>query len=253
MAITNPKKASGRRKKKDPSSGDSSILPSISTDIVEIERNMIENWFIQLRHWVYNNQKIASRIMWGVISSAVFALIMVFVQSGVVETHNSRLFSLFDKYEDVKGSNLETLSPLLEEAEGLCNALWSTPYSNNGCLIAAAIQIDLNNMAAAAKIMEEYADNTPSNAMEPFSVYLSANIYERSGDLNKALELVTDLAENYSEGDHYDAIFFKKGRLEFATDNKEKALETFEFLTTNFPQSPYNDKARQYTRLIQLP
>jgi len=104
------------------------------------------------------------------------------------------------------------------------------------------------SFAKLDSIMEIY----PEHGLEDDIKYQKANLHLKLRDYNKALELYTDVYENYVEEIRADNSLFAAAEIyEFYLEDLEKAKELYEKLFIDFSNSTYAVEARKRYRILR--
>jgi predicted negative regulator of RcsB-dependent stress response len=253
-ANQNNKKLSNRRKKSD---NEKLGIHSAPSDIVEIERNLVENWMIGLKHWLHINPSTARKIIFGVLIGVVMFFLFIFIYSIVTEKQNSQYYSILLSYEKLKEDSAVKIDPdklkkLQEHANKLCNNLWSTRYSNNGCLLAAILSNEADNKKDAAEFLEKFSKKANNNALAAYTTFLSGYFYETGHDLEHSGAMYKKLDSYVDDKNGKDFTLFHKGRLFYYNDDLVGAEKTFKEIIEKYKSGAYYTNARNYLLLIQL-
>jgi len=251
----NVKKVSNRRKKIE---NEKLGIHTAPTEVVEIERNIIENWLISLKHWLQINPSTARRIILGVVLVMVLFLLLLFTHSALVEKQNSQYYSILLSYEKLREDagvakvNGEKLKKLQELSDKLCKSTWSTRYSNNGCLLSAVFANEAGNKKDSAEFLSKFSTNTPNKALGAYTTFLAAYMFETGKDLDKSMDLYKKLDTLVDEKTGRDFSLFHLGRLYYYNDKFVEAEKSFKEILEKYKASAYQGDAKNYLLLIQL-
>jgi len=251
----NGKKISHRLKK---SNNEKLGIHSIPEEVVEIERNIIENWLISLKHWLHINPSTARKIILGVLVSAVVFFMFIFIHSAVIEKQNSNYYSILMSYEKLKGENNENkiddkkIKKLMEHSHKLCNSLWQTRYSNNGCLLSAILSNEAGNKKDTADFLAKFAAKSHDQALAAYTTFISGYFYEASQDLEHSLELYKKLDKYVDDKNGKDFVLFHKGRLFYYNNKFTEAESSFKEIIEKYKTSNYYKDAKNYLLLVQM-
>lgn len=249
------KKISTRHKKTD---SEKLGIRSVPGEVVEIERNIIENWLISLKHWFHVNTATARKIIFGFLMVMVLFFIVVFTHSAVIEKQNSQYYSILLSYEKLKEDSgvvkidAGKLKKLQEHSDKLCNTTWSTRYSNNGCLLSAIFSNEAGNKKETADFLMKFSKAVHNRAFAAYTTFLSAYFYESNKELDKSIDLYKKLDTLVDEKTGRDFTLFHTGRLYYYSDKLTEAEKSFKEILEKYKSSPYSANAKNYLLLVQL-
>ena len=254
MPSNQNKKISNRRKK---SENEQLGIHSLPTELVEIERNLVENWLISLKHWLHINAASARKIIAGFIIVLVLFFVLLFTHSFIIENQNAKYYSILVTYEQLKDENVvkidgQKLTKLIKISDKLCNSIWSTRYSNNGCLLSAILSDEAGNKKEAADYLAKFSSRVNNKALAAYSAFLSGYFYETNHDLERSMALYKKLDSYVDEKNGKDLALFHQGRILYYNDKLPEAEKTFKEIIDKYKTSAYFSNAKNYLLLIQL-
>ncbi|MDH4263538.1 MAG: hypothetical protein OEV78_10890 [Spirochaetia bacterium] len=254
MPSNQNKKISNRRKK---SENEQLGIHSLPTELVEIERNLVENWLISLKHWLHINASSARKIIVGFISAVVLFFIFLFIHSFIIEKQNAKYYSILVTYEQLKDDNAvkideQKLTKLIKISDKLCNSIWSTRYSNNGCLLSAVLSDEAGNKKEAADYLAKFSSRVNSKAMAAYTAFLAGYFYETNHDLERSMTLYKKLDSYVDEKNGKDLALFHQGRILYYNDKLPEAEKSFKEIIEKYKTSAYFNNAKNYLMLIQM-
>ncbi|MDH4199145.1 MAG: hypothetical protein OEV66_02100 [Spirochaetia bacterium] len=247
------KKISGRRKKTDVPG-----VHKVPGEVVEIERNIIENWMIALKHWLRINPSTARKIIFGFLLTGIIAFMLMFVHSAMTEKQNSDYYVTLLTYEKLKKDapdkklDEKKLKELLSRSVKLCNALWSTRYSNAGCFLSAVFTNELGDSKQTASYLLKFSGKVNSRALAAYAAFYSGYNFESSRDLDQALKLYDKLGSYLDKKTGKDFSLFHRGRIYYYNNKLNEAEKCFKDIIENYKTSGYLGKAKNYLVLVQL-
>jgi len=228
----------------------------IPVDVVEIERNIIENWLLALRHWIKLNSKRAKMVLLSLLALVVVALLVLFVHNAVIEKQSSQYFSAIGKYDEALKKNEtekdKALNELLADTTKLCHATWSTEQSNSGCLLTALIHLELKHTREVAESLKTYATHSGSKALKAYTAFYAAYNYENSDNLDDAYKLYGSLQNILKGTGKEDIALFHQARIEYYRNNLKEASKLIDTILNDYKTSNYTQEAKKYKKLIEL-
>jgi len=109
-----------------------------------------------------------------------------------------------------------------------------------------------NKYDASFAMLDSIMEIYPEHGLEDDIKYQKANLHLKLRDYDKALELYTDVYENYVEEIRADNSLFAAAEIyEFYLEDLEKAKELYEKLFIDFSNSTYAVEARKRYRILR--
>jgi len=248
------RKISRGRKKQDQDSKYG--IHNVPTDVVEIERNIVENWMIFLKHWFQSNQNIGRYIIIGASSLFVLMIFSIFVFSLARDNHNKKFYELLDEYEktakNTTDSKNEILVGIAEKSDALCDKTFKTKYANAGCFLSALIYIELEEDEKSSKALESYSGSVGNDGLAAFTLFFSAYYNEAADDLEKSKKQYERVKRYLKPVDKEDIAIFHLARIHYYQKDYAKAESLFLIIIDNYKSSVYLDAAKKYLLLVSL-
>lgn len=224
--------------------------------IVEIQRNFIEQTLLDLKHWSTENRGIIRSLVLTIIGISFALLILLYIHSLIKEKHNARFYHLVETYDVVKLSppddeREKNLKELTEQTSDLCNAIWPTGASENGCLLLALTWLELNERDKFARYLQEFSDEKNNIALSSYFTFYAAYGYESAFQLEKAYALYESLFDSYKKIKKEDISIYHRARVRYLQGNYDSARELFNQLIKDYSVSAYRTESQQYLLLIE--
>jgi tetratricopeptide (TPR) repeat protein len=111
--------------------------------------------------------------------------------------------------------------------------------------------LEKKDYAKAAEAYLELAEKYEKSYLAPESFFNASGAFEMAGDTDKAIYCLEKILELYKNDSPVGPeACFNLGRIHDGKGNREKAIEYFELLLTDFPESDWTGVAQ--TRIIEL-
>ncbi|MDH5721225.1 MAG: tetratricopeptide repeat protein [Spirochaetia bacterium] len=245
------------RKKTGKNKDISSEIHEVSSDIVEIERNLIENFIFYLRKWIKTNVRVVRYLLILVISSAVLMFLGVFLYSAVKEKHSREFFSLFKEYKKTTEMPLgaeknKAFENIAESSLKLCQTGIKTSYSNNACLISSLSHKNIDKVSESINLLKQYSDKNNTEGLIVYTNMIMAAIYSEKYDIEKSIELFQNILPNLKTYESEDIVLYDLGRMYYYKNDINQAKENFQKIIKDHPQSVMIKNAKEYLTLIAL-
>ncbi|MES0491352.1 MAG: hypothetical protein ABUK01_15265 [Leptospirales bacterium] len=248
------RKGTRSRKKKDQDSKYG--IHTVSKDIVEIERNIIENWLISLKHWFQSNANIGKQIIIGVSSAFVLLILSIFVISMARDSHNKKFYELLDEFDKISkvtaDTKNESLQKLAEKSDALCNKTFKTKFANGGCFLSALIYIELGDDEHTANSLESYSGSVSNDGLAAFTLFFSAYYNESGSDLDKSIQQYERVKRYLKPVEKEDIAMFHLARIYYYKKDYEKSKNLLVNIIDNFKSSVYLEAAKKYLLLVSM-
>ena len=247
----NSKKTNRKRSNRKAEETDSLGIHKIPVDIVEIERNMIENWLLHAKHWIKHNIELARKVTLSVLGSFIFILLLVLIHNAVTQQHNRNFYDYLGEYQSAAGSP-EGLSTLQGKTEKLCNSFWGTSGSQSACLLNSLLTAKTKSPAEAAELLEHYTNKLGNNGLGAFFRFYTGYYHESAGNFDEALKHYRQLQAELATIEQEDLAIFHVGRILYYQGDLVKAKELFVSLVEHYPAGSFTGQAKKYISIISL-
>ena len=227
------------------------------TEVVHIERNILEDFIISLKKWVHHNKTIVKILISVVIISIIITIIVAIIHNSLSKKHNALFFKSFDSYTEYKKitdttSQKEKLLSISKELGKLCDSLIKTKYSENGCLLQAIIHIHLNQNDMILKPLAHYTKYHNNESISALLLFDLARVYENLGQLDKAYETYNEMNEILLPIKKNELALYGRARVLYAQGKFDLALTQFKKLLVEFPLTSNKEKVDRFIRLIYI-
>ena len=209
----------------------------------------------KVAEFISNNRTILW-IFLGVFLAAIiiFAIIDTNIQKRN-DSFSDRIVELQDDYqawtaaEEDKKDELE--SSFLEKAGAYIDSEEGSILADKSHFLRGQLYLQKEEWNSAAEDFMSIVDSSPESYLASVSLYNGAAAYENSGDLAKALEILSRISENYrATSPMLPEVLFNIGRINEAMNNPDDAVAAYKDLTESYPSSNWTNLAK--TRIISL-
>lgn len=226
-----------------------------ATEIVEIERNIIEKMILKVRQKIVNGEIKIRALVFGFLGFSLTALLLLVIHLYRSEAHNASFFNLIEQYEkaarlpDGQARNGE-YARIAVEAGKLCGVFWKTRDSYNGCLLQAAAVSASGNPAQGKDALEQFYHKYGARYIGPFALFYAAYAHEAAGDFAQAAALYKESEAILKAVEKEDIAVFHQGRALYLQGKYEEADALFKKVIDTYSRSQYLEAARQYRMLV---
>lgn len=221
-----------------------------SHELVEIERNPLEQLLLDTKHWLQKNVSLVRYFSLALLVTLVVILAVVFFHSWQIENHSARLFSLLSRLQIAKSQ--ETKNLLLPESEELCRTWWPTYVSRNSCLLSAAILGQDKKYKEMLPFMESFNSSSSKKDALALTLFYQGIASENSGDLQAALGNFQQLEKYLTKTQNQDIAIFQQARILYRQQKWQKAQEMFSKLLKDYASGDYAAECKKYLVLIAV-
>lgn len=220
---------------------------------IEIHRNVIERYVMTVKEFVRENSK---KVKYGTI--AVLAVITVLIAADFIYGHiaskeRGRLDAIMDTYR-AGSANPEIAAKCREDLMVLVRDAKTGHAKDMGTFLLASILFDEKKYQESLEYYIKFADDSSSDALfVPLAVNKAAVCLEEMGKYDQAITLISKHSENKDFLIVMDQMMYNTARLYALKGDTAKAREFFNLVRTDYPQSPYAEKAKERLFLLSMP
>jgi len=220
---------------------------------IEIQRNVIERYVMTVRDFVRENKRIVKYVTIGVLTAVVILIAADLFYGRISSNERGRLDSVMDTYRagsadpEVAAKCREELIALVKDAK--------TGYAKDmGTFLLASILFDEKKYQESLEFYLRFADGSSSDKLFiPLAVNKAAVCLEEMGKYDQAITLISKYSENKDFLVIMDQMMYNTGRLYALKGDNAKAREFFNQVRTDYPQSPFAEKAKERLFLLSMP
>lgn len=225
------------------------LYKNYQQEIVEVERNLLEQWLLSGKHWAQKNITFVRYSIFSVFGLLLLFFVFLFVADMRLEKHSNALYSLVTRLESANENTPN--KELLQESDKLCNTWWSTPASQNACLISAVLRGQAKEFSAMAENLKTYNRFWNKKMVLPVTLFYQGIAYEAQGDLDNAYQTFQQLEKSLEETQNADAAIFHRAHILYRQNKQESSAKLFRSLLEDYKESPYAEDAKKYLILIE--
>lgn len=220
---------------------------------IEIHRNVIERYVMTAKEFVRENSK---KVKYGTI--AVLAVITVLIAADFIYGHlaskeRGRLDAIMDTYR-AGSANPEIAAKCREDLLVLVKDAKTGHAKDMGTFLLASILFDEKKYQESLEYYIKFADDSSSGTLfVPLAVNKASVCLEEMGKYDQAITLISKYSENKDFLIVMDQMLYNTGRLYALKGDTAKAREFFNMVRTDYPQSPYAEKAKERLFLLSMP
>lgn len=234
----------------------------ISGDIVEVERNIVEKWLLDAKHYMQANTRTVRLFTLSIAALLVIFLGLLFYYSISIESANKRTFELIQELDQLKYLPQDTQATeegyreLAVSGEKLCDRFLKTAQTMNGCLIASIAHDKSGDRTKATENLAKYSDYHNYETIGLFTGFYTAQKHEQAGEYDKAMTVYKELQKTLEPVEQEDLAIFHQARILYEQKKYNEAVQLFEKIADNKggPESvndPLVKDAVNYIMLIE--
>lgn len=239
MSNGSSRKSSRRNK---PDTEGKSLYTNYQPEIVEVERNVLEQWLLDLKHWAQQNRTLVRYSLLSLVALFFFFLLYIFVADQREKKHSEQLYHLI--------ANLEQSNEILSQSEDLCYTWWSTPSSQNACLVLAILQERSQNFSAMSESLKKFNRFWNKKNFLPVTLFYQALSYEAQEDYTTAYKTLEQLEKLLYKSTYVDIALFHRARILYRQKKWDLAQQAFERLLKDHKSSMYVQDSEKYLILL---
>jgi tetratricopeptide (TPR) repeat protein len=220
---------------------------------IEINRNVIETYIMNIKDFVRANKKAVKYTASAIIVLAIVLIGADFYYGHMLSKEKGQLNAIMDTYRsgsDNPGIAAECRKDLVR----LVSEAKTRHVRDMGIYLLASILFDEKKYQESLERYLEFIDESSSDTLfVPLAVNKAAICLEEMGKYDQAISLISKYSENKDFLVIMDQMIYNAGRLYALKGDAAKAREFFNKLRIDYPQSPYAEKARERLFLLTMP
>ena len=226
-----------------------------SFEVIEVERNLIQNWLLSLQVWARENIKFLRGLLLASVFALLISLIFIGFYTALVRKQNYQFFSYLNRYNEYKElksteEKNKKLRALIKDCRELCYTFLKTSHSYNACLLEAASYIELKEYKKVSKPLDMFGQYNSKNGAGVFALFFAAQAYENLLDFEKAYQLYNQLEDTLKLIGKDDIIIYNKAKILYLQGKLDLAETMFQKIAYEQSSSDLHGAALDFLRLI---
>lgn len=227
------------------------VRPERETKKIEIERNVIEQFLMNVKDLVRKNRK------WVVIACVALLAVMAIIIAAVVaadyvttrdELRFEKIMDNYGRYS-MSGNSEKTMATIAELKKFIDSTYFGFAHTMAFYALGNLYYTQKEYLEAKKNLLR-YADKEPGSSLAPLALLKAAIALEEAKDLKGALELYKRLENKYGESIIADQIFFNTARLYGKMNDVLNSRRYYNRVISSFPESAFTGQAKK--RLFTL-
>ena len=220
---------------------------------IEIQRNVIERYIMTVKDFVREKKSMVKYTGISVIAVLAIAIAANFIYSNISSKEKSRLDAVMDTYR-AASDNPEIMAKCRDDLKLLVKEAWTSYAKDMSTYLLASILFDEKNYQESFESYLAFARESSSDTLfVPLAVNKAAVCLEEMEKYDDAINLISKYSENKDFLIVMDQMIYNTGRLYALKGDKVKAREFFNQVRTDYPQSPFAEKAKERMFLLGMP
>jgi tetratricopeptide (TPR) repeat protein len=218
---------------------------------IEIERNVIEQFLMDVKNAVKKNRKLVLYAAAGLLAVFVIiiaAVIAVDTISARDETRFEKIMDNYARYTAVGDSG--SINSVKDDLKKFVDSTYFGFAHAMGYYALGNIYFNQKEYLEAKKYLVRFADKEPRTNLAPLALLKAAIALEEANDLKGAMELYRRLEEKYADSLIADQIFFNTARLYGKMKDVINSRKYYNKVISAYPESAFVMQAKK--RLFML-
>ncbi len=217
---------------------------------IKIERNVIENFLMNVRDFIKDKRKIV------LFSLTAFILLCVLVIGGYLYISNKKIVQLvrfeeiMDEYEKYKNKDNNIRKKTIEKLLILAGSSYSGFVKEISYYIAGNLYYDSGDLKSAKDYLIKYADESSSSMFSALALQKAAAALEEMKDLDSAMKLYKKLELKFADAVIADQVLYSIGRIYSKKGKVKESVRYFNRVISSYPRSLFAEKAKKRLFLI---
>jgi tetratricopeptide (TPR) repeat protein len=220
--------------------------PERETGKIEIERNVIEKFLMDLKERLRKNRMLAIYAVIGLVTVVVIVVALIVVIDGV-NTRNERRYEIMSDYakylKDDDPAKIESIT--IKELKKFIDSTYFGFSHSLAHYTLGNIYFVRKEYPVAKKYLVAFADKEPKTDLAPIALLKAAVAMEEMHDLKGAREVYRLLEDRYSGSMLADQIFFNYARVCAKMNDRIEARKYYNRVISTFPESAYVQLAKK--------
>lgn len=218
---------------------------------IEIERNVIEQFLMDLKDLVKKNRKWVVYACVGVLAVTALIIAAVVAADYVTTRDEIRFEKIMDNYGrySMTGDGEKIKTTIADLKKFIDSTYFGFPHAM-AYYTLGNLYYNQKEYLEAKKHLVRFADKEPKSSLAPLALLKAAIALEEAKDLKGALELYRLLENKYAESLIADQIFFNTARLYGKMNDVLNSRKYYSRVITAFPESAFVGQAKK--RLFTL-
>jgi tetratricopeptide (TPR) repeat protein len=227
------------------------VRPEREVKKIEIERNVIEQFLMDLKDQVKKNRKLVVYAIVGLMAIAVIIIAAV-ITADVVSTRDERRFEkIMDDYARYSATgDGEKIRATIADLKKFIDSTYFGFSHTMAFYALGNIYYGQKEYLEAKKYLVRFADKEPGSHLAPMALMKAAIALEEANDLKSALELYRRLENRYSDSIIADQIYFNTAGLYGKMKDVLNSRKYYNKVISVFPESVFVVQAKK--RLFML-
>ena len=210
----------------------------------------------KLNNFLSNNSKILIAVSFLLVIAIISIAVSGTYKSGKNEESALAVEAIQKEYADLvseSGKDIpeDKINSIISSLDSLIEKYPSFYAGQRAMFMKGDIYFARKDYDKASSAFKSFSEKYPDTYLSPISLYNSAVCNEELGKTSEALAIYEDVKEKYSESyPDIPGILFSIGRLSEASENYEKASDSYNDIVDNYPNSGWTNFARD--RIIYL-
>jgi tetratricopeptide (TPR) repeat protein len=211
----------------------------------------------RLVNFIQRNRKILA----GILGIVVLGLIILAIGINVNEQQHAKAIEqvegFSERYDTIRSESDETkhqeaITTLLKEVEHFAST-HSGYAGGKAYSIVASIHVDRKEWLEAEKAWIAAKEKVPASYFAPVALYNAATTAEERGDIDRAIELYTEITTEYQNQNTFPLmprVYLAIGRLEETRKNNSAAIAAYQKIVEKWPDDSWTKIAN--SRILYL-
>jgi tetratricopeptide (TPR) repeat protein len=227
------------------------VRPEREVRKIEIERNVIEQFLMDVKDVVKKNRKLIVYAVIGLLTVMVIIIAAV-VAADIVSTRDERRFEqIMDDYARYSAAgDGEKIKTTIADLKKFIDSTYFGFAHTMASYVLGNAYFNQKEYLEAKKYLVRFADKEPGSNLAPMALMKAAIALEEANDLKSALELYRRLENKYSESIIADQIFFNTAGLYGKMKDVLNSRRYYNKVISGFPESAFVMQAKK--RLFML-
>lgn len=212
---------------------------------IEIERNVIERFLMNVREFIKGNRKVVLYTIIGVFAMVVVVIGVLVYYQEVAESERVALEDVISKYREVPAEEeSEVIDDVIKGLTDLSKSAMTSYVTEMSLYYKGNLLFEKGQYEEAMKTFRAFGEESSSDIFAPLGLLKGAIAAEEAGKVDEAKKIYEKLEGDYSESIIADQIYYNMGRI-YSEEDPAKAKKYFNKVISSHPFSDMAKKAKE--------
>jgi len=212
---------------------------------IKIERNVIENFLMNLKDFVGRNRKIVLYSFFAIVAVMVVTIgVLVYIEKASL-SQQVRYEEIMDNYRKGGAQNSDNIDKTIASLKELADSTYFGFTSEMPCYVIGNLYFSIKKYKEAEAYLLKYEDVSSPSVFSAMALLKASMAAEERNDIDTALSISKRLEEDYSDSIIADQVLFNLGRIYGIRKDEFMSKKYYNDVISLYPRSSLAEKAKK--------